>query len=163
AGDGIGELRLIMPALARLSSEGRWIVWVTPPYIPYAPALQQEGMDLSRVLVVRADTGADALWTGEQALRSGACGAVLLWPGRVGLGGRELRRLQLAAEEGGCWGVLFRDPEAARQYSPAVLRLGLDPLNRGMQVRFIKCRGRAPAVPLVIASAVEHCKGVCSQ
>ncbi|MCP4042167.1 MAG: SOS cell division inhibitor SulA, partial [Gammaproteobacteria bacterium] len=46
AGDGIGELRLIMPALARLSSEGRWIVWVTPPYIPYAPALQQEGMDL---------------------------------------------------------------------------------------------------------------------
>ena len=47
---GIGELRLLMPALARLSaeesyndeqSEPGWIAWIAPPFQPYAPALQQ--------------------------------------------------------------------------------------------------------------------------
>ncbi len=79
AAEGIGELRLLMPAFARLGGEGRWIMWISPPYIPYAPALIHQGLDLSRVLWVRAGTEADSLWAGEQALRSGACGAVSVW------------------------------------------------------------------------------------
>ena len=38
---GIGELRLLSPALATLSStDDRCIAWVNPPHLPYAPALQ---------------------------------------------------------------------------------------------------------------------------
>jgi len=42
---GIGALRLLMPALAQLSQDDRWICWVAPPHIPYAPALANAGID----------------------------------------------------------------------------------------------------------------------
>ncbi len=150
AAEGIGELRLLMPALARLSGEGRWIMWIAPPYVPYAPALIHQGMDLSRVLWVRAGTETDSLWAGEQALRSRACGAVLLWPHPGTPDERSLRRLQLAAEDGKSWGLLFRTPETARRHSPAALRLSLEPLRQGVLARILKCRGRGPSGPLPI-------------
>jgi cell division inhibitor SulA/protein ImuA len=62
---GIGELRLVMPGLARLSRQDRWLAWITPPFLPYAPALFAGGIDLSRVLVVHAQA--------ETALRCRAC------------------------------------------------------------------------------------------
>ncbi|MBT6892147.1 MAG: hypothetical protein HOA25_11645, partial [Gammaproteobacteria bacterium] len=49
---GIGELRLLAPALARMTHEqNRWVLFVSPPYIPYPPALAQAGIDLARVIV----------------------------------------------------------------------------------------------------------------
>ena len=49
---GIGEFRLLGPALARLSqSQNRWLHLVSPPYIPYPPALLQAGIDLTRIIV----------------------------------------------------------------------------------------------------------------
>ncbi len=36
--EGIGELRLLLPALARVSEQSRWQAWVAPPHLPYAPA-----------------------------------------------------------------------------------------------------------------------------
>lgn len=49
---GIGELQLFLPLMRSLIARGRWIVWVAPPYSPYAPSLVQAGIDLRRVLVV---------------------------------------------------------------------------------------------------------------
>ncbi len=147
-GAGIGELRLVVPALSRLSKEGRWIAWIAPPHIPYAPALAARGVELSRLLLVRTDSTADALWAAEQVLRSGSCGAVLAWPAEVDQ--RSLRRLQLAAETGRCWGLLFRPPTHDRQSSPAAVRLKLEPSSRGVAVQVLKCRGRGPSAPLVI-------------
>jgi len=50
---GIGELQLLMPTMMHLSRLERWLVWVAPPYVPYAPALQTAGLDLSRLLVIQ--------------------------------------------------------------------------------------------------------------
>jgi hypothetical protein len=145
---GIGEMRLLIPALARLSREGRWLALIAPPYIPYAPALAGMGVDLSRVLLVHPRSEHDGLWAVEQALRSGTCGAVLAWPRTVDE--RSLRRLQLAAEEGGAWGVLFRSELAAAQPSPAALRLRLESRAGGLGVQFLKCRGGHPHREVVI-------------
>ena len=50
---GIGELRLLGPALAEMSTqEQRWITWINPPHIPYAPALTEIGIDIGKVLLV---------------------------------------------------------------------------------------------------------------
>src|SRR5690606_12873892 len=49
---GIGELRLLMPALARITQSGRHVALVAPPYIPYAPALSWHGIRLERLLVI---------------------------------------------------------------------------------------------------------------
>lgn len=136
---GLGELELLMPALVRLSRGNRVIVWVAPPFVPYAPALAGAGLDLQRLLLVRAETQADALWSAEQALRSGSCAAVLLW---AEPSTRWLRRLQLAAEAGAAWGVLFRMARAHAQSSYAALRLRVSP----ERLELLKCRGGRPRI-----------------
>ena len=121
---GIGELRLLMPALARLSqAEARWIVWVTPPCLPYAPALLEAGVMPGKVLLVRPQCQRDALWAAEKALKSGAACAVLAWLAEPSLEVHALRRLQLAAQEGQAWGTLFRPAAAANRPSMAELRI----------------------------------------
>lgn len=102
---GSGELKLLMPALARLSQSRDdpdappgWIAWVAPPFEPYPPALVQWGINLSHMLIVRPKTDTEALWAAEQALQSGNCAAVLLWSDS--LDDAASRRLQLAAEKG---------------------------------------------------------------
>ncbi len=135
---GSGELILLLPALAALThaATARWCVWVAPPLTPFAPALAAGGVVLDRVALVR---GARPLWAFEQALGSGACDAVLAWLSRPKP--REIRRLQLAAERGRTLGVLFRPRAAARQASPAVLRLGLEALPAGVRIAMLKARG----------------------
>jgi hypothetical protein len=88
-------LRLLGPALARLAAQGRWLAWIAPPHLPYAPALAAAGIALERLFIVRTQKRQDTLWAMEQALRSNACGAVLAWPERIRY--PELRRLQIAA------------------------------------------------------------------
>ena len=155
---GIGELRLLMPALARLGTEASpqnfsepgWIAWVAPPFQPYPPALQQYGIDLSRMLIVRPRDTSEVLWSAEQALSSGTCAAVLLWPSI--LDDQSSRRLQLAAEKGRSWAIAFRPLAARRQASAAALRLELHPEDtrhsdeRGMRVHILKSRGGRPTV-----------------
>src|SRR5215213_8152183 len=50
---GIGELGLILPALAMLTRAGKRALIVGPPHIPYAPACIAAGLDLIHVLWVR--------------------------------------------------------------------------------------------------------------
>ncbi len=152
---GMGELRLLMPALAQLSAEEiqthtgeytepGWIAWVAPPFQPYAPALQQYGIDLSRMLIVRPKDDSELLWSAEQALSSGTCAAVLLWPDT--LDDKGSRRLQLAAEKGHSWAIAFRPLAARQQPSAAALRLELEPTGQGTRVHILKSRGGRPTV-----------------
>ena len=48
-GVGMGELGLVAPALASLTEDTRWVAWITPPYIPYAPALEDRGLSLIHI------------------------------------------------------------------------------------------------------------------
>jgi cell division inhibitor SulA/protein ImuA len=139
--EGVGELRLLVPALAGLSLLGRRIAWVNPPHVPYPPAFAASGVALSRVLLVCAGSNRDRLWAAEQCLRSGACGAVLAWPQECD--NQSLRRLQLAAERGRGLGFLFRSQRAAGASSPAALRLRLAPISGGVVVEVVKGRGGA--------------------
>lgn len=146
---GIGELRLLTPALARLSEADGWLAWVAPPYVPYAAALAAAGVDLKRLLVAKPATPEDAWWTAEQALRSGACGALLAWLRAADE--RRMRRLQLAAETGHAWGVLFRHARAVGERSPAALRLLLEPAAEGLAVHVLKRRGGPVGRPVMVA------------
>ena len=114
AHEGIGELRLLGPALARLSAAGRRLVWIAPPHRPYAPAIAAASIDLANLVIVRTRTPRETLWATEQALASRACGAVLTWTAAVTY--PELRRVQLAAEASRALAVLFR-PQTARARS----------------------------------------------
>ncbi|WP_263262496.1 translesion DNA synthesis-associated protein ImuA [Pseudomonas sp. RIT-PI-S] len=134
---GSGELRLLWPTLARLSTASQRVVLVAPPFIPYPQAWEAAGVDLHWMALVRAK-GNDALWAAEQCLRSGSCAAVVCWPGNAD--DRALRRLQVAAEAGQALAFAVRGNEAAANPSPAALRIALDPAGW----HILKCRGGLP-------------------
>lgn len=145
--DGVGELRLVLPALARLT-RSRNVVVVSPPYTPCVAGWQQQGVDMRRVDIVDA-AEKDVLWATEQCLRSGSCAAVLAWPRRAD--DRALRRLQVAAGTGQALAFVFRDRAQLSNASPAALRLELEALPRP-QLWVRKCRGgSAPARPVALA------------
>ncbi len=159
---GTGELKLLMPALARLSQAERengsasndrefidaakagWIAWIAPPFEPYPPALLQWGINLSHVLIVRPKEAGETLWAAEQALSSGNCAAVLLWPEI--LDDAASRRLQLAAEKGQSWAIAFRSLRALSQPSAAALRIKITTGNQGTDLGILKSRGGRPVV-----------------
>ena len=145
---GIGELGLLMPALARLTCAGKRVVWLAPPYLPYAPALAAAGIDLPHLALVRAAGRRDALWAAEQALRAGSCHALLAWLPSPGYA--HLRRLALAAEASRAFLTLFRPLQAAAEPSPACLRLALEPAEGGLHVHILKRRGAQAAAPLLL-------------
>jgi hypothetical protein len=144
---GLGEVQLLLPALVQAQqrtagADVPWLVWVGPPHEPYAPALAQNGLSLERLLIVRPATATEALWAAEQALASGVCAAVLLW--LKGSDDRWLRRLKLAAEEGGALGVLFRPERHRFESSPASLRLLMTRGGAAAQLELLKVQGGRP-------------------
>lgn len=147
--DGVGELRLLWPTLARLSHahDAGMIALIAPPYLPFATAWANAGVRMRQVQVIHADTR-DVLWATEQCLRSAACAAVLCWPQQAD--DRALRRLHLAAETGQCLGFAMRPASAAANPSPAALRIAID--ARPAQLRVLKCRGgNPPSLPIPFA------------
>jgi len=163
-GYGIGELGLLMPALEALTKENpakpkQWVAWIAPPFIPYAPALQQRGVNIDRLLMIHpASGGKSRLWAIEQAVRSGSSAGVLAWVAAAD--DVILRRLQLAAEEQGCWVLLFRPADARWQRSPAALRVHLSQAQEGTRVEIIKCQGGRPGIVDVAGFALD---GAASQ
>ena len=149
AGVGLGEVSLLFGALARIASEGRTIAWITPPHLPYAPALASAGVALDACLVVRPATHEDALWSADQALRSGACGAALFWLTEK-TDYAWLRRLQMAAESGKALAVLFRPLAALSQASPAHLRLEIGSRGGNLTVKVPKRRGPPLHTPITL-------------
>jgi hypothetical protein len=143
---GIGELRLLAPALARLSREEKWLVLVAPPHRPYAPGFEALGVNLERLVVVSTRSNGETLWAAERCLHCGSCAAVLAWPGPCPQ--PVLRRLQLAAEQGKSFGVVFGSTRAAAQPSPAPLRIQLSPARDRLELQILKRRGGGWAPPL---------------
>jgi hypothetical protein len=143
---GIGELRLLAPALARLSQEEKWLVLVAPPHLPYAPGFESLGVDPSRLGIVRTRSDGESLWATERCLRSGTCAAVIAWPGAGSE--RTLRRLQVAAEEGKSFGVVFGPTRHAAIASPAPLRIQLSASRGRLGLQILKRRGGGWAPPL---------------
>jgi cell division inhibitor SulA/protein ImuA len=137
---GIGELSLLLPALRHLSEgQASTIAWFNPPHLPYPPALAEHGLGHTRQLVSRPLAGPKALWAMEQALRSGACAAVLAWTEAADA--HAIRRLKLAATEGGCLGFLFRSSRHRLHHSPATVRLALAAEGAVLVVELMKVQG----------------------
>ena len=156
---GNGELQLLLPLMRSVIARGQWILWVSPPYLLYGPALLQAGIDIRQVLVVDLETNCrDALWTLEKALQTRNCGLVLAW--QNWLPSQVLRRLQLAATAGDTLGVLFKHHDS--KHSPSPLRLQIkdcSPEDRPCseaEITLIKARGNFSArkthLPLPLSS-----------
>ncbi len=166
---GVGELRLLAPALAAVQAQGRDLLWLDPPAEPCAWALAELGVNVKQMVLVRSrqvlktkapprpaagavNPAADVLWALEHALKSGHLGAALAWlpahPG-VRLPADALRRLQLAAQAHDGPVFLFRSDAERTRPSPAPLRLLLNCAGPDLlQVHLLKRRGPPLQQPL---------------
>ena len=156
---GIGELQLLLPLLRQLSkTENRWIVWINPPHLPCAPALEAAGIDLNKLLLVHPRTTEEAIWALERSLQSGTSCLTLCWFGHKALPDQSLtlsqsRRLKLAAKQGSTLCCLFRNHAALQEPSQASLRLALEPadsLQNALAVRVCKRQGGWPGAELTL-------------
>ena len=91
----------------------------------YPPAANACQLDLQNTIVVHPTSEKDECWTLEQALRCPDVAAVVAWPQR--LTSHAFRRLQLAAEHGGCLGLLVRPATARNESSWASVRMLVSP------------------------------------
>lgn len=151
AADGAGAWTLALLAAREACRNGGMLVVMDTHREFFPPAAIRLGIEPEQIVVVHATNTADADWAMDQALRSPAVAAVLAWPET--LGDRTFRRWQLAAEEGGCLGLLLR-PEAVRPTpSWADVRLAVEPLPtapanrdplrdaRQLRITMLHCRG----------------------
>ncbi|SOE50085.1 RecA/RadA recombinase [plant metagenome] len=135
---GVGEIRLLRPALAAVPAHRR-IVLLSPPYAPHLACWHHWRLDPAQLLWLHPAHDRDALWAAEQVLRNGQCGALLAWHDPVPL--PALRRLHLAAQGSDMLFVLMRPPSTAAQASVAPLRVALAPARGGVAVTLLKRRG----------------------
>lgn len=150
---GIGEIRLLLPALANIAKKSR-IAFVEPPHTPHIAAWTSWGLDADKMLMVKTRRTSDALWAAEQILRNGSCGALLFWQPQVRT--EALRRLQLASQASDTMFWLVRPLSAGDNSSPAPLRLALTPATGGVNVHVVKRRGPQHEQPVFIALPSDY-------
>jgi len=147
--DGVGELQLVLPTLARMTQAQRHVMVIAPPYVPCVAGWEARGVVMAQLDIVQA-AERDVLWAAEQCLRSGSCAAVLAWPMQAD--DRALRRLQVAADTGKALAFVFRDRRHVAHASPAALRLELES-EPAPRVHVRKCRGGNPPTQAIALAA----------
>ncbi|WP_407334272.1 translesion DNA synthesis-associated protein ImuA [Enterovibrio sp. 27052020O] len=134
---GIGELRLVLPAIAHALKDTQLVVFASPPGDLNPIALRQAKLDLNKVVILNASLPS-TLWCVEQALKSGCCRAAVLWGKSLSV--THARRLQLAATENDCLLFMFTHTKST-QGLPISCRLAVTPSENGLTVNVVKRRG----------------------
>ena len=168
---GLGELQLLTPALATLNQQQPgWQVFISPPYLPYAPSLKSAGLHVEHILVIQPKTAKEALWAAEQCLLSKVCSAVLMWP-QKDIRPQSIRRLQVASKQTQTWHVLFRTPDSKSRPSPAPLRILLEPiaasiahqhLQHSLRIEVLKRAGGWASAPIELGIPLDP-ESICFQ
>lgn len=121
-----------------------YIILLNPPFIPFAQALIQAGINLEQLIVVQVTNKADFLASFAELARTESCAVLLAWQQSQALSYTELRKCLLASNEGAGLCVLFRPEHAQQQSSPASLRLLSDITASDVQLRIFKQKGVLP-------------------
>ena len=161
---GIGELSLLLngactsPDSVGIAARTLWVLPPNFPWIPYAPGLVQRGINLDYLAIVRPKKSDEALWAAEQALKSGACQAVIVWLNGTYCNPLSLRRLLQSAGAGKAMGFLVRPLEAAATPSPAGLRIALHPSGDGrLRLDLLKRRGLPQGKSILLDTLALSC------
>lgn len=141
--------------LARCGGQVLWIATEQESNLVWPPGLLPFGLAPDKLILARAARWPEALWAMEEALRCPALGAAVLMAGSgQGLDLTATRRLHLAAEAGGVFGLLLR-PDGAAGASAARTRWHIAPLASDAAPRWrltlLRQRGGAPAGPWNVA------------
>jgi len=105
-GEAWNNVQTLLPLLAQLSHDQRWLAWVAPPKLLPKAQLRAAGFDLDKIILLKPDAQHDTMSLAQQALKSGTCHAVISWFGT--LADDQLSDLAQAAELGNSRAFLIR-------------------------------------------------------
>ena len=132
----------------KTQQDARWIALVNPPLAPCTERLMQEGINPKQVDVLNIPTNQFA-WSLEQLANAVSTRSIIAWESKT-LTSTQLRRLQLACQRGQTQLFLVRNPRNQRQASPAPVRIAIDSLPTGFEIRIFKQPGTNAKSPVVI-------------
>lgn len=142
------SITFLLPTLAQLSREGRWLGLQDLPYSQSLSLLSAKDIDPARTMQVNQHPGRSGLWTLEQMLRSGTYNAVVAWPEcNTDL---VVRRLQKAAVTGKSMAFLFRTAGTAQHFSRTDLRIKLETCDGVMIAALLDCDGEQTSETAII-------------
>ncbi|HEY1503020.1 MAG TPA: hypothetical protein VGF92_01905 [Stellaceae bacterium] len=162
ATDGNGAASLFLAGILARLVPARPVLWCLQRPDLHAPGLALAGLDVRRLVLLRAPNEREILWAMEEGLRSRALAAVV---GEVdSLSMPASRRLQLAAESAGVTGFVLHRNAGQATVSAAVTRWRIAVLPSAAvagepgigrprwRVELLRCRGGMP-----MAWDVEAC------
>ena len=115
----LSTLKSLASSLAELSQQQRWLVLVNPPRSGWKAILEEAGVAMDRLLIVRCQDEFEGQWAVEQALAGRTASAVLAWLPK--LEERDWRRLNLASKKAQCRGYLFQQPKPSQSLTHAII------------------------------------------
>lgn len=119
--DGLAELHAIVPVLHMLTRSSRTVLLLNPP-ADCVSTLARMGVARSRLLVIGGNRAAEQLWAIEQAASRDDFGALVAWA-PAGANDEAIHRLDRAMRQSQGVCLLFRPLAAARDITPAALRV----------------------------------------
>tara|TARA_B100000575_G_C23064042_1_gene612609 strand:- start:10 stop:636 length:627 start_codon:yes stop_codon:yes gene_type:complete len=135
--DGLGEISILIPLLSKISnSEKNWIVLINPPYIPYAPSMNNNKIDTSKILIVKTNNAHEVLWSMEQSLKTKNCSVVIGWP-KI-LNENIIRRLSKAARQGATMGFYLVNSRISPKNSSVPYRFKIDKKLKRTRISVLK-------------------------
>lgn len=144
-GDGTGRQTLSLHVARQACQDGGIVIVLDPERNLFPPAVFHSGIPPEALLVVQPSNPAEHLWALEQSLRCRAVAAVLA--GLDKLDPLVFRRLQVAAEQGGTLGLLFRPEGVRHEPTWAEVRFWVEPrpgglaARRRVQIEVLRLRG----------------------
>jgi hypothetical protein len=141
---GAGATTLALIAAREACQKQGLVVVVDEKGLFYPPAAQSLGLNLDQIIVIRPANRQDYYWGLIQSLRSTGGNTVISWLETTNE--RMLRRMQLAAEQGGALGFLIRPPSVLQEPSWAKYRFLIQAENSPNRIRRwkIKILGHKP-------------------
>ena len=137
----------------RQHQDNRRLVLVNPPHRPCAEALMQQGLHPEQIDCIRS-SAADSAWCLEQLAQSACIASVIAWSEAINQT-TQLRRLQLACQQGQTQLFLIRDNAARRQASPAPIRAQLTKTTDHSTIEVFKQPGASGKAPVSIPQVLD--------
>ena len=134
---GIGEFRFLLSSMKGSQSEDKLIVLISPPGEINASMMVEQGIELSKILILTPKSHKNRLWAAEQCLKNGVCHSVLMWNDEP-LEIHQIKRLQIASAEGGGRQFIFRQFKAEGISLPVDLSFKLSANPMGLNVKINK-------------------------
>jgi len=132
-GEGTGRQTLAVHVARQACRDGGVVIVLDPERNLFPPAIFHWGIPPEALIVVQPGNPVEHLWALEQSLRCRAVAGVLA--GVKKLDPVVFRRLQIAAEQGGGLGLLFRPDWARHEPTWADVRFWVEPLPGGLSGR----------------------------